>query len=392
MVWLLVGGIAIGAWVGWRRRSQEVKQLARGLDEATLKLERMSIEENRQRGRLESMLKGLTAGVVAVDHQDRVQFVNPTFEFWCGRPEQEILGQSLLEVLRHHELAQVMTAAREKEAEQLREITLLGPVERTVDVRAAPLRLEGQASGAVAVLYDVTELRRLERVRQDFVANVSHELRTPLTAIRGAVETLMEGAAKDPKNREAFLTVVHDHTERLERLVEDLLSLSTVERQTTSLQMEAVSLKPLCDRVFSLHRSLAERQHVALENQLDDHTPPVRADPFRLEQALLNLVENAVKFSESGGRVWVDAQVQSDRLFLGVHDAGIGIPAKDLPRIFERFYRVDKARSRELGGTGLGLSLVKHIIEAHGGDVRIESEEGHGTTVWISLSLTPKMS
>ncbi len=380
-------------------RRDDLGELAKTMNDIVTQLDTSVVEGGRQRARLESMLKGLASGVVAVDHQDRVQFVNPTFEQWCGKREEEILNRSLLEALRHHELAQVLSAAREQGAEQHREIILLGTVERSVEVQAAPLKFEGGLAGAVAVLYDVTELRRLERIRQDFVANVSHELRTPLTAIRGAVETLQDGASKNPKSRESFLAVVLEHTKRLERLVEDLLDLSAVERQATSLRLEPVALKPLCNHVFALHRPSADRQAIKLENRLEESLPLVLADPFRLEQIVSNLVENAVKFNVPKGRVWLEAvldtpkagHAEGGRVTFSVHDTGTGIPAKDLPRIFERFYRVDKARSRQVGGTGLGLSLVKHLVEAQGGEVSIESEEEKGTVVRVMLPEAPNI-
>lgn len=366
--------------------SDEAGALAQAVNQLAAQYAQAVEDGQRQRTRLEGMLKGLVPGVIAIDAQDRVQFMNPTIERWCGVQEASALGHSLMEVLRHHELAAALAAARDQRVEQLKEITLLGQGERVVEVRAAPL--PGPDRGAVAVLYDVTELRRLERIRQDFVANVSHELRTPLTAIRGAVETLIEGAAKDPKNREVFLKVAQDHAERLERLVEDLLDLATVERQAAALKLETVSLKRMGERVVSLTRPAAERRRVALEHRLEDAASSVLADPFRLEQAMINLVDNAVKFTEPGGRVWLEARPTGEGVEISVHDTGIGIPEKDLPRIFERFYRVDKAHARASGGTGLGLSLAKHLIEAHGGTVRVESEEGRGTVVRVVLPKT----
>jgi two-component system, OmpR family, phosphate regulon sensor histidine kinase PhoR len=267
-----------------------------------------------------------------------------------------------------------------------RQLRLSTPVERVLEVHAAPLRLAGDEVGAVMVLHDVTELRRLERVRTEFVANVSHELRTPLTAIHGYLETLLGGALEEPEHARKFLEIAFRHTERLGRLVSDLTDLSNIELGKVSLRLEATPLDEVVDSVLTMIRPRADSGEVALSVDLPGDLPPVRADRDRLAQILINLVDNGVKYTPVGGRVAVGARRVSPVLVeVGVTDTGVGIPPADLPRVTERFYRVDRARSRELGGTGLGLAIVKHLVLAHGGELAIESQPGRGTVVRFSL-------
>jgi two-component system phosphate regulon sensor histidine kinase PhoR len=236
------------------------------------------------------------------------------------------------------------------------------------------------------VLHDVTELRQLEQVRTEFVANVSHELRTPLTAIQGYLETLLGGALEERENAEKFLEIVFRHTERLGRLLNDLTDLSNIELGKVTLDLAPIALPPVVESVFAILEPRAAARGVVLENAVPAGLPTIQADRDRLEQILINLVDNAVKYSQRGGRVTVGAApLDATTVEVSVHDSGVGIPAADLPRITERFYRVDKARSRELGGTGLGLAIVKHLVITHGGELRIDSEPERGTRVRFTL-------
>jgi two-component system phosphate regulon sensor histidine kinase PhoR len=240
------------------------------------------------------------------------------------------------------------------------------------------------------VLHDVTALRQLERVRTEFVANVSHELRTPLTAIQGYLETLLSGALEEPENARRFLEIVLRHSERLGRLLNDLTDLSNIELGKVTLRREPVRLDEVVASVVAIIAPRAARSRVTVTADIPAELPAVTADRDRLAQILINLVDNAVKYTPEGGTVTVTAGPPADGLIeVAVADTGIGIPAADLPRLTERFYRVDKARSRELGGTGLGLAIVKHLVLAHGGEVRIESREGEGTTVRFTLPIEP---
>jgi two-component system, OmpR family, phosphate regulon sensor histidine kinase PhoR len=244
--------------------------------------------------------------------------------------------------------------------------------------------------GVVLVLYDVTNLRRLELVRTEFVANVSHELRTPLTAIQGYLETLLGGALEEPQHARRFLDIAFRHTERLGRLLNDLTDLSNIELNKVKLALEPVAIDAVIDSVLAIIQPKADAGRVTLTAEVARDLPAAHADRDRLAQILINLVDNAVKYTPEGGRVTVRvaAAVGGGVLVMDVTDTGVGIPPADLPRITERFYRVDKARSRELGGTGLGLAIVKHLVFAHGGELTFDSTLGRGTTVRFTVPST----
>ena len=284
----------------------------------------------------------------------------------------------------------------------VREITLERDGRETLRVTATPIaEAGGEPQLYILVFHDITELKKLEATRRDFVANVSHELRTPLTAIRGYAETLRTGAVDDPALVVKFVGVIERHSERLGRLIDDLLILSDLELGRTELQRRPMALAPAIDAALDIVRDRAQRGAVEIGRDLPADLPPLYADPDRIEQVLVNLVDNAVKYTPSGGHVSVKAAVavppgnggpgsardanRSAWVEVCVADTGIGVPKHDLPRLTERFYRVDKARSRELGGTGLGLAIVKHIVQAHGGTLQIESEVGRGTCVRVYL-------
>jgi two-component system phosphate regulon sensor histidine kinase PhoR len=294
-----------------------------------------------------------------------------------------------LEVIRNTELHEAFREVRRAAESSVtnREVRLVNPVDRRVQVNAVPLRLSATEVGVVMVLHDVTELRRLEQVRTEFVANVSHELRTPLTAIQGYLETLLSGALEEQENAQRFLEIVFRHTERLGRLLNDLTDLSNIELGRVSLKLAPTRLDEAVDAVLAIMSAKAKSGTVDLRSELPRDLPLVLADRDRLVQILLNLVDNAIKYTPEGGQVTVRVQEPDQgHIEIDVIDNGVGIPPADLPRITERFYRVDKARSRELGGTGLGLAIVKHLVFAHNGLLRIESEPGRGTTVRVWLS------
>ena len=265
----------------------------------------------------------------------------------------------------------------------------LPAAERVFEVQAAPLT-SGTARGAIAILHDITDLERLERIRRDFVANVSHELRTPLTAIRGYAETLLEGALEDQENNRRFLEIIKAHAIRLNNISSDLLTLSELESGKARPEPEAVSVRAAVESAMRTLESEARLRGVSLVcGRMED--AQVLGDRLQIEQALVNLLDNAVKFNRPGGEVLMEVTRAGDgRVKITLTDTGIGIPHDDLPRIFERFYRVDKARSREVGGTGLGLSIVKHIIERMNGTVSVESQLGKGSTFTLLLPAAPE--
>jgi two-component system phosphate regulon sensor histidine kinase PhoR len=368
------------------RSPDEIGVLGRALNVMASRLREQIRDLEGEQAKARAILESMVEGVIAVDGRDHIVVANQgarrIFEL-RGTPE----GRPFLEVIRNVDLHQILGELRAAPggAMQRRELRLSTPVERILAVNAVPLWIDGAEIGVVLVLHDVTELRRLEQVRTEFVANVSHELRTPLTAIRGYLETLLDGALDEPEHARRFLEIAHRHTERLGRLVDDLTDLSNIELGKVSLHVGPVSVAEVVESVLAMIRPKAEQGEVALATDVGDGLT-VQADRDRLAQILINLVDNAVKYTPAGGRVTVRATGGAGGMVdIAVVDTGIGIPPADLPRITERFYRVDRARSRELGGTGLGLAIVKHLVTAHGGQLRIQSQPDRGTTVRLTL-------
>jgi two-component system, OmpR family, phosphate regulon sensor histidine kinase PhoR len=345
------------------------------------KIERLGDEQAKVR----TILDGMTEGVVALDDRGRLLLLNPAARAMFGVGNGTAEGRPFLEVIRQKELLDLVEEVRASGAPARHELELGPPVNRVVAARGAPVGIGPEAPGVLLVLHDVTELRRLERVRSEFVANVSHELRTPLTCIKGYLETLLDGALDDRDHARRFLAVAGTHAERLDRLIDDLLELSNIESGRVTMVPKRLDLSEVVAGVAAMF----ERQTTQSRQTLERVVPPglaVHADRDRLVQILVNLVDNAVKFTPEGGRIRIEAETELDgRVEVRVRDTGIGIPSTELPRITERFYRVDKTRSREVGGTGLGLAIVKHLVQAHGGELHIESALGHGTTVSFTV-------
>lgn len=358
--------------------------------------------------KLEAVLQSMAEGVIVIDSAGNVMLCNRTAQEifglspmhdWRGKPVQAFSRHPVLP-----ELLREVASRRPGETPVSREIEIEGKTHRYLSASAMPVYDEGSmVSGYVLVFHDLTQIKRLEAIRSDFVANVSHELRTPLTAIKGYAETLLNGALKDPETAARFLTIIDRHSERLSRLIDDLLTLSNLELGKTELRREPVLLPELTEEVFEVVKEKADRGGVRLVQEMSANLPALLADSDRLHQVLLNLVDNAIKYTPAGGSVTVSAAVadspqsriqSSDGvetevelpgtwLAVAVKDTGCGIPEADIPRLTQRFYRVDKARSRELGGTGLGLAIVKHIVQAHGGFLHIESQLNRGTTICL---------
>ena len=375
------------------------------------------------RQEFEVVLQSMTEGVIVLDADSHIRFSNRAAHDLLELSEEtDFQTRPLLEFSRHpvlHDLVRAVldsppgAEALSQEIEIEGRAAPLGRGQRDPDARLAPVAgvaqaqqaLNGQAvSGVILALHDLTELKRLEAIRADFVANVSHELRTPLTAIKGYAETLLNGALNDPPMVTRFLAIIDRHSERLSRLIDDLLTLSDLELGKTELRHDQLVFGQLIDEVFELVKDKAASGQVRLSAALPESLPSLSGDPDRLHQVLLNLVDNGVKYTPAGGRVTVTARVaaassvsdangdgtgQADHSWMevAVADTGCGIPEADIPRLTQRFYRVDKARSRELGGTGLGLAIVKHIVQAHGGFLHIESQLDRGTTMRVFLPL-----
>jgi two-component system phosphate regulon sensor histidine kinase PhoR len=290
-------------------------------------------------------------------------------------------------VIRLSELQRFVVVALSSEEPVEKGLVLYGEAERIVRAHGTPLRdAEGKREGVLIVLNDVTHLAKLENIRKDFVANVSHEIKTPITAIKGFVETLQEGQSQDPEDVRRFLGIVHRHVDRLEAIVEDLLTLSRIEKEaeTEEITLEEHSVRKVLVKAVQACENKAQVKKIHLELECSEDLKG-RINPPLLEQAVVNLIDNAINYSEEGKSVTIRAQENAQEILIQVEDQGSGIERRHLERIFERFYRVDKSRSRKLGGTGLGLSIVKHILEAHGGRVSVESQPGRGSTFTLHL-------
>jgi two-component system phosphate regulon sensor histidine kinase PhoR len=377
------GQFAVRAPVG---SSDELGALGRALNVMVARLREQIETLQGERAKATAILDGMVEGVIAVDGHETILLMNERARAMFGVGPGRGEGKPFLEVIRNADLHEIFRAGRDAGDVTRRELRLTTPVERILRMTAVPLRLAGEPAGVVMVVDDVTELRRLELVRTEFVANVSHELRTPLTAMQGYLETLLAGALDEPEHARRFLEVAFRHTERLGRLLNDLTDLSNIELGKVALRLAPTAIRPVVDSVLAIVAAKAREGGVELASDVPD-TLSAHADHDRLAQILINLVDNAVKYTPAGGTVAVRARAVDDSrvVELAVSDTGVGIPRADLPRITERFYRVDKARSRELGGTGLGLAIVKHLVLAHGGELAIESEEGRGTTVRFTL-------
>jgi two-component system phosphate regulon sensor histidine kinase PhoR len=357
----------------------EFDELARTLDRLS-KSWSETVQELRGEGdRMRTILEGMQEGVLLLDGEGRIELVNSALREMLLLATDAV-GRTPLEVVRHAELKELFDAVRESGEPSSLEIELGGLKPRRLLVRAG--NVGGEQREILVVFVDVTEMRRLESMRRDFVANVSHELRTPVTAIRSAAETLQGGIPSDPEMLRKFLGIIERNAERLHMLVEDLLDLSRIESREYRLSSEPVELRALVTQVASLFRDRVEKKQMELVNDVSDSA---LADRKALEHVITNLIDNAVKYCGTGCKVRLWSEATSDGVRLLVEDDGPGIEAKHLPRVFERFYRVDPGRSRELGGTGLGLSIVKNLVEAMAGRVSVESASGAGTRFSILL-------
>ena len=372
----------------WKRRVDEArKKLAEQTGQNAGLQEQQQHALAQSQAQQQALFNSMVEGVLLLDGHERVRLVNQALERLFGLTG-DIRGRTMMEALRQHELQELAGRVRAEGQVLGFELALPGLDNRCLQVNATALReRDGKLQGMILVFHDLTRLKQLENTRQEFVANVSHELRTPLSMIKGYVETLINGAKDDPAVATRFLQTIEKHADRLTYLIEDLLTISRLESGQVVMNIQKVGLRSVADDVVNDLQSRAADKQVNLENQVPEDVL-VRADADRVQQVLFNLVDNAIKYGRSEGRVWINARA-ADAPFaeVSVRDNGPGIPPDSLDRIFERFYRADKARSREQGGTGLGLSIVKHIVQSHGGEVRVESEPGRGTTFFFTLPL-----
>ncbi|MDD3717292.1 MAG: ATP-binding protein [Actinomycetota bacterium] len=366
---------------------EEFSDLARGINTMAEEVRRMVEEAVQESGKLEAVLNNISAGVMVTDSESRIVLLNPAAESILGVESDKATGRRTIEVFSSRELDRTVSRAVAGESVD-DEIELIYPRRMSLHLKSDPvIGVEGRVVATVSAIEDITALKSLNQIRQDFVANVSHELRTPVATIRALTESLLGGAMEERERAQRFLAGLDHETGRLSQLIEDLLALSRLEARESALQPEAFSLAELLRECLDSKAKLAEDYGVRLDLELEEGDVTITGDRRLLGTALNNLVDNAVKYNRKGGRVVVAAYPgrAGEGVVAEVKDDGIGIPRDELPRVFERFYRVDKARSRETGGTGLGLSIVKHIVELHGGTVTVSSEEGEGSTFSMNL-------
>jgi two-component system phosphate regulon sensor histidine kinase PhoR len=337
-----------------------------------------------ERNRSAAILASMVEGVAVLSGDERIVYCNEAFEQILELPKGISRGQKLVQALRLVELVAAVRQVLQRNEQVTGEVEVGTIRPRSFSVTAAPVHGDREKS-AVLVLHDITELRRLERVRRDFVANVSHEFKTPLTAIQGFAETLLGGAIDDKKHRTHFLEIIREHAWRLARLTDDLLKLSRIEAGRLELEWRPVAVAGLVNGCLETVRLKAEPKGIRICSRMPENVAAVRGDNAQLSEVLQNLLDNAVQYTPAGGKVEISAAANGASVTFTVGDSGIGIPEADLERIFERFYRVDAARSREAGGTGLGLSIARHIVEAHGGRIWVESAVGLGSKFHFSI-------
>jgi two-component system phosphate regulon sensor histidine kinase PhoR len=363
-----------------------LEALAASLNQTAARLDRTIRTLTEERNLSSAILGSMLEGVAVVNSSERLLFANRGFAEILELDVPPQSGRALVEVVRQTELIEavrrVLGGAPRVEAE-----IITGTLRQHFFAATVAAVRAGETSGAVIVLHDITDLRKLERVRRDFIANVSHEFKTPLTAIQGFAETLLAGAVDDPQNRGRFLGIILEHSRRLARLTDDLLKLSKMDADRLELEIRRLSVSQLIESCLETAQHRAAEKNIRISVNVAEHLPEIAGDRRQLAEVLQNLLDNATQYTLPGGQIMVSAETSDAEVVFTVSDTGIGIPQADQPRIFERFYRVDAARSREVGGTGLGLAIAKHLVEVHGGRIWVESEVGQGSQFHFSVPL-----
>lgn len=365
------------------KSSGELQEISVSVNKLAESLEQQMYEIRENSQRLSAIVENLVSGVMLINYDKEIIMTNKAMYQILG--EQEITGRTFYEVIKSFSVSQLIEKGFQEKQRAQEEVSIYFPREMILDASVTPILMEdGEVSGVVLLLHDITQIRHLENVRSEFVANVSHELKTPVTAVKGFAETLLDGAMHNEELLRQFLTIIKDESERLNRLILDILALSKIEQKTLPIQIEQVNLDDVIRQSVEMVSEFAATKSIELELP-EKHEPPleIAAERDRIQQILVNLLSNAIQYTQAEGKVRLSLDDAGDYVVLKVSDNGIGIPEKDLERIFERFYRVDKARSRHSGGTGLGLSIVKHLVESMAGEIFVTSKEDQGTTFEI---------
>ncbi len=365
------------------KNAGEFGEIADNLTSMSVKLQGMMAQNEEEKNRLNVILKNVPDALLIIDARGVITLSSSSAkEFFGNIP---MTRMRFVEVVRNHEFSDLMEEVRRSHSPGVTEFRIETPVERYLSVRVSPLFYkENELSGFVAVFHDITQIEKLEQVRKDFVANVSHELKTPITAIKGFADTLLEGALDDKENAAGFIRTIKANSERINSLVDDLMTISKIELGVIKVEKTMIDIDDVFNTVLALFYDKAAAKNLSLAVSNRPGLLEIDADRNRLIQIFTNLVDNAMKFTETGG-VTFGIDQEDEKIFLFVEDTGIGVPVKYLPRLGERFYRVDPARSRKMGGTGLGLAIVKHLVKAHGWTMQIESTHGKGTKVLVYL-------
>lgn len=363
--------------------SDEVGQLAQTFNYMSATLQQTVEALSEEKSKLENIMQSMNEGVVAIDGQGLITLANPQAKMLLGAGEGDLTGLPVATALTQRAISDLFMQVVQEHSACSTEVTL--PEGRILSLHVSPLRRQEENWGAVGIIQDVTEVRRLEQTRRDFVANVSHELRTPMTSIQGFVEALLDGMAEDTGSQERYLRVILDETTRLNRLLNDLLDLSRLETGQAKWPMEPVRLEYVLDDVVTKLSPQLEKQGLLAETVYPENLPAVLGNRDRLQQVLINLLGNAIAFTPQGGRIKLSALEEGASVRVSISDTGVGIPPEEQDKVWERFHKVDRARTRGLGGTGLGLAIVRQIVEAHGGKVGLKSTPGRGSTFSFTL-------
>lgn len=350
------------------------------------KMDQVTKRHEMQQERLKTLIDNMGSGLVLINTRGDITLMNGACRKIFRENTDEWINKLYYDVIQHNEVIRFIQDIFLTEKAERRQVTMTFQLEvHYFDVYGAPiLSNDGKLNGVVFVFHDITELKKLEQVRKDFVANVSHELRTPVTSIKGFTETLLDGAMSDPQLCEKFLTIINKESERLQSLIHDLLQLSRLEQSQFQLNLQTSDLRELVEDVIELLKNKADVKEIQMKSVYSGNTK-LYIDPIRMKQVIINLINNAIAYTPNGGNIFVEVKELVDEVQLVIVDTGIGMSELEIPRIFERFYRIDRARSRNSGGTGLGLAIVKHIIELHDGRIDVESKLGKGTTFTITI-------
>jgi len=368
------------------KSKDEIGQLAKSLMEMSEQLEKKIKAVTEDKNKMEAILSSMQEGVIVFDKNENILLFNSSLYQMLELRSEKYIGRPFWEIISNNEINSILKQTLKKEDSLSAQVSLLYPEARIIHIQTAPINDDqGMLLGVVGVFHDITNLKKLEKARSEFIANVSHELKTPITSIIGFVETLRNGAEDDIKKRDEFLNIIHSQSQRLIDLLNDILSLSRIEFREIKMDIQPVAIKEILDNTQALYKNKIESKKQSFQVDIPSKLPPVLSDPEMIAQAFSNLIDNAIKFTPEKGQIKVTAREKDNFVQIDISDTGIGIAEKYLPRLFERFYRVDKARSREMGGTGLGLAIVKHIVQAHKGRITVESQPGKGSTFSVFL-------